>query len=448
MKRKLSVQLCPEPALCPSITITSNATLDRQVVYEAMDLSRESSFDITEPSPLIDRGEPLSPFVEMKLWRSCAEIVTEYMGAEDTMIQRQAHATAAVKPEPRGRWLSKLQSRYSLNALRDNCRRSRSQSRQTPRCGSQAPETTGETVYKYVPKAPPISFKRSISARPASLARGCSVSSDGPGAGSFIDGISISTTCTTTYHTEDYGVGQSTDISSVCSVDRVPLYPKDADAQSRADARAQTWMAEEQSRGRAAEDRPASRGTHMLSFIRPRASVTSIPSTHSQESLGWRMHQSCQSAENVMHAEAAREEVNLNRPLPPLPSISTWDDSQHWKNSQVDGAKRQVLLADDTSDETKHRSTEEEMTKSWDMSYFKDLPIEPLNHPSHNHDSHAPAFGPVLDSGHGSGGVTATSISAGDKNKADVRVAEKMKRPSRLKKQLSSWKMGLLRFGR
>ena len=84
----------------------------------------------------------------------------------------------------------------------------------------------------------------------------------------------------------------------------------------------------------AGESRLISRGSRLFGYLRPQPSSESLRSTHTAESVAkswWRGGSLRRRGSNdslrteVPHDSGPLQEVDLNRALPPLPSLSNWD---------------------------------------------------------------------------------------------------------------------------
>ncbi|KAI9793176.1 MAG: hypothetical protein M1833_000816 [Piccolia ochrophora] len=303
--------------------------------------SSSDSFEFEPASPVMERREPLSPRTEAKLRDVCAEIVNDYMDPSDIYAQPAADPRVA-RPAERGRWITRLQSRYTLkNSRRPSQSRGReSRGRDRRRNEESSSNAEGGTIFKYVPRNAANSFSVTASSRSASLNRGrsssigqheCNSAVDRPQTANAAFDTTASTVCSTVFHSENNTRTKSTGVTSMSSANETPAEFKDPEAQYRADARARAWMADEFARRRAEQERPPSRGSRIMNYIRPRSSNDSLRSTHTDDSTWWRSESLRRRDSNSSitpyneSIESPGPDIDLNRPLPPLPSISNWN---------------------------------------------------------------------------------------------------------------------------
>ncbi|KAH0544600.1 hypothetical protein FGG08_001249 [Glutinoglossum americanum] len=318
------------------------------------------------PSPLLGRPPPLSPETEKELREACAEILKNFKpSGYEFMFQPQ--------PAPR-----RVCIRAPIHKPAD--KEKPGPEPQTPlvkkrpsgifpmfRRGSTASEAVGVSqgpAYQHVPSNAATSFaktttvrKPSVSGRRASsdqsndartLARansnvarqvGRNTSRARPrtasGALDSNSNSSSTTRSTTTWDRTD--ASRSTSATTVGSHSHSPTeeYASPPEGKhsvsdnSGADAAAAVWMARELSKRRSETERPPSRSSRVLNYLRPRPSMESIRGLQVEDpSPGitwWTGNAAPKSPEP--RTSNPPESVDLNRALPPLPSLSTWNSN-------------------------------------------------------------------------------------------------------------------------
>ena len=300
----------------------------------------ELSPDFEPESPFIDR-RPLSPRTEARLRDSCLFIlqVQDPSTSSRESKARDSHATGRI-----GRELQRKAS-YTAEALSFKRRASESRGR-----GYSDPRETlaaGPAVptYKHVPTNAAASFNRTATSRSASVNRGRSdslnqldqgLALDRPHTAAPVYESSSTSTNTHSWTTSDNAQSRSTGITTMPSVSHTPAEYQDPEAQARADARARAWMAEELARRRAEQSRPSSRSSNrFIDYLRPRSSKESMRTMQTEDSSAssWWRGSTIQRQNSVgsqrgyadEYEAPVLREIDLNRPLPPLPSLSTWD---------------------------------------------------------------------------------------------------------------------------
>ncbi|KAI9676193.1 MAG: hypothetical protein M1817_000938 [Caeruleum heppii] len=271
--------------------------------------------DARPSSPVLDRRPPLSPRTEIGLRLACAEMLRSH-DPSVTELYEEIRADA--------RRLSRKNKRPSENG---------------------PPTTSNTATFKYIPTNAASSFNVTATSRTTSL-RGQRASSEQLERGLEIERPSTTapaydstatTTRITTWGTSDMPRSKSTGVTTLPSSSHTPAEYVDPEAQAKADARARAWMAEELARRRAEQERPPSRGSRIVEYIRPRSSNGSLRSVCSNDSSAavswWRggsLRRKGSKSSQVGYTEeppAAVHELDLNRALPPLPSLSTWSST-------------------------------------------------------------------------------------------------------------------------
>ena len=310
--------------------------------------------DFTPPSPLIERRARLATGTETALRAACVEILR----AQDPTMQIYEDMKRSEQDSSR-RVASTLKKYESQTAVAPkNGRRPAAEGRKAralnrpehpPLAAIPGPPAATMIPFKHVPQNAASCFTRTTS-RSASLSRARADSLDTLEGNAAVErphtaqgpsryDSSFSTTSNITWGQSDRE-SRSTGITTMPSWTHTPAGERlDSEEQARYDARARSWMTEELARRRAEQDRPPSRGTRLAEYLRPRGSRESLRSAYSTESAGgsswWRggsflrrnnSTSSFRSNHRAIYdeAELPANEVDLNRALPPLPSLDTW----------------------------------------------------------------------------------------------------------------------------
>ncbi|KAI9825088.1 MAG: hypothetical protein M1832_001408 [Thelocarpon impressellum] len=342
MKRKFSFNIMPIKVFPPSKVAVAAPPVDSRMIPS------EPSPDFEPDSPFISRRS-LSPHTEAGLRKSCVSILR----AQDESARFFENAR---RPEPatgRGRELRRTASQAAEAHAQLNRRHSDAGRRQYRGRHEKAPPPPGPATpaFKHVPRNAATSFNLTATSRSASVTRGRRDSVDYQDHGPALDrphtaapayDASIASASTNTWRMSDNTYSRSTGITTMPSASHTPAEWQDPESQARADARARTWMAEELARRRAEQDRPSSRGSsRVIEYLRPRSSRGSLRSAYTVESNSstwWRAGGSLRRHNSNASQQAYLDDgeppppppppvqaVDLNRALPPLPSLSTWD---------------------------------------------------------------------------------------------------------------------------
>ncbi|KAI9780539.1 MAG: hypothetical protein M1839_006657 [Geoglossum umbratile] len=312
-------------------------------------------------SPLLGRPSALSPKVERELRDACAEIVKNFKpsGYEfmDLPQARARHACnrVAYKPDDKEKSVPEPQPplvKKRPSGIFPKFRR-----------GSTASETVGVlqgSTYQHVPSNAATSFANTTTVRNPSVSgrrASCDQSNDTrPStrtvvrkaslnalnvrphtASGVLDTNSNSSSTTRTNTTWDRA-----DISRSTSATTVPSHsytPPDNIPQSEskpgisdtsgADAAAAVWMTRELSKRRSEIERPLSRSSRIVNYLRPRPSIESIHSPQSANppsGINWWNGNAVPKSPDAPKMDKP-DPLDLNRALPPLPSLSTWNSN-------------------------------------------------------------------------------------------------------------------------
>ncbi|KAI9852601.1 MAG: hypothetical protein M1838_000255 [Thelocarpon superellum] len=340
MKRKLSFNF-------RTLKLTTTA-VDPAGPVDPAETGSVSSLDFNPPSPYIDR-RPLTPETQANLRHACLFILEAHdPTSEGPPALKQSEAWGRVSNQPGRTQSQRAESSAPKRWL---------SSRHGDRIDGSDVSSAGPSAstFKYVPRNAANSFRETTKSRSQSVNRSRSTScgqlDQGPAAGlerpqtaaPTFDSSTSTTASTNTWATSARH-SKSTGITTMPSHSHTPAeYHDAADAEAKAtataqaDARARAWMAEELARRRAEQDRPASRGRSIVEYIRPRSSNNSLRSSYTsnegQTTPWWRggslrrpgSSQSLRAAAEPKLDAFVAPEVDLNRALPPLPSLATYD---------------------------------------------------------------------------------------------------------------------------
>jgi hypothetical protein len=362
----LLLQRVPEPG-----------TTIKPAPFSAPQLSPASTLYVPH-SPLLGRPPALSPEVEKELREACAEIVKNFKpsGYEfmDLPYARAHHACNRVNHKPSTEEKSASEAQPPVVKKRPSGIFPRFRRGST---ASENVESSRGPTYQHVPSNAATSFANTTTVRKPSIS-GRRASCDQPNetrtsakahtvvrqaslnalnarphtASGILDSNSNSSSTTRSNTTWDRAdMSRSTSATTTASHNHTP---PDNIAQSEGkcgvsdssstDATAAAWMTRELSKRRSEIERPLSRSSRIVNYLRPRPSVESIRSVQSANppsGINWWNGNAVPRSPDPPKTDKL-DTLDLNRALPPLPSLSTWNSNtaeQSHKPSVTSGSK-------------------------------------------------------------------------------------------------------------